>query len=367
MKRLHVTLTRPVHYPQHPFILDYCDRNGILLIPEIPMWQFSEKQMTDPKVLALAERMLSEMIEQDGNHPSIFAWSVSNESATGTPGGIAYFKKMYALAKSLDPDRFVTFADDQLHGEGKTASQLADFAMMNQYLGTWHGPEAQLPAVLGEVGRKYADKMVIISEFGTPGVFAPDAAAADALRVAGMRRQLRVMEKYDWIGGAIFWCYADYRSHRNLWPGRTSGAVDHGLVDGDRQRRPSYEAWREETAPARVEVAWEGGGPGMPVGFSGTVSARRADELPSYALRGYRLRWEARGDEGRKIGDGEVALPEIGAPAAISGRWAGTASRSLALRVEIVAPTGFVAAEEDLTWWQPRPGGLEIGVENHVR
>jgi beta-glucuronidase len=364
MKRLHVTLTRPVHYPQHPFILDYCDRNGILLIPEIPVWQFSEKQMTDPKVLALAEQMLTEMIEQDGNHPSIFAWSVSNESASGTPGGAAYFKRMYALAKSIDPDRFVSFADDQLGGEGKTASQLSDFVMMNQYVGTWHGSESQLPSVLDEVGRKYADKMVIISEFGTPGIFARDAAAADALRVAGIRSQLRVMEKYDWIGGAIFWSYADYKSHRNLWPGQTAGVVDHGLVDWDRQRRPSYEVWREETAPARVEVVWDGGGPAMPVGFSGTVSARRADELPSYPLHGYRIRWEARDDAGQKAGDGEAALSDIGAAAAISGRWEGPKRRGLALHVEILAPTGFVAAEKDLFWWEPRPGGLDLGVRN---
>jgi len=32
MKALQVTLTRPVHYPQPSFILDYADRHGILLI-----------------------------------------------------------------------------------------------------------------------------------------------------------------------------------------------------------------------------------------------------------------------------------------------------------------------------------------------
>ena len=48
MRALHTTLTRPVHYPQHPLVLDYADRNGILLIPEIPVWQFSEAQMKNP-------------------------------------------------------------------------------------------------------------------------------------------------------------------------------------------------------------------------------------------------------------------------------------------------------------------------------
>ena len=114
MKALQVTLTRPVHYPQNPFILDYADRHGILLIPEIPVWQFSEAQMQDPKVLALAKQQMREMIQEAGNHPSIFAWSVCNESATGTPGGIAYFRAMRDFIHSIDPDRFVSYADDKL-------------------------------------------------------------------------------------------------------------------------------------------------------------------------------------------------------------------------------------------------------------
>ena len=46
MKALHTTLSRPVHYPQNPYILDYADRHGILLIPEIPVWQFDEAQLS---------------------------------------------------------------------------------------------------------------------------------------------------------------------------------------------------------------------------------------------------------------------------------------------------------------------------------
>jgi beta-galactosidase/beta-glucuronidase len=90
MKSLQVALTRPVHYPQNPFILDYADRHGILLIPEIPVWQFSEAQLKDPRVIALAKQQIREMIEESGNHLSIFAWSVCNESDSGTPGGIAF-------------------------------------------------------------------------------------------------------------------------------------------------------------------------------------------------------------------------------------------------------------------------------------
>src|SRR5205814_8578516 len=105
LKLLHTTLTRPVHYPQHERVLDYADTHGILLIPEIPLWQFSEEQLANPQVIALAKQMMQEMIEQAGNHPSIFAWSVSNESDMSTPSGRAYFHTMKQWVNQLDPSR----------------------------------------------------------------------------------------------------------------------------------------------------------------------------------------------------------------------------------------------------------------------
>jgi beta-glucuronidase len=114
LEKLHVRLTRPVHDPQHELILDYADRRGILVIPEIPMWQFSEEQMKDPKVISLARHMFQEMIEEDENHPSIFAWSVCNESEATTKGGGAYIDLTRDWIHQLDTGRFVTCADNDL-------------------------------------------------------------------------------------------------------------------------------------------------------------------------------------------------------------------------------------------------------------
>ena len=365
LKDLQVTLTRPVHYPQHPDVLDYCDRHGILLIPEIPMWQFSADQMENPKVVSQAKQMMTEMIEQDFNHPSIFAWSACNESATDTPQGKAYFKAMYDMMKALDPDRYVTEADDRaayIEDPSQSAGQLADFLMVNQYLGAWHGPGNRLPAMLEKLGRNFPDKMVIISEYGTPGVFASDAIQSDKLRVQILQDQTALFGKFDFIAGAIYWCYQDYKSHRNLWPGYTSGYVDHGVVDENRQRRPSYAAWKKTNAPARVSLDWQfpAGGNAAPLGFTAKVERRGADEMPSYALRGYRLTWEVRDDDGVLVSAGDQTLPEMGAPQIVSANWTPGASRSYRLSVRVLRPTGFVAAEETLGWWRANPGGWDV-------
>lgn len=356
LKRLNVTLTRPVHYQQHPEVLDYADRNGILFIPEIPMWQFDEGQMSNPKVIALAERMMREMIEQNFNHPSIFAWSACNESATDTPGGIAYFRRMKALINSLDPDRYVTFADEAFK-ETKTASADADFMMVNQYYGSWHGPNDLLPGALARINRTYPNKMVIISEFGLAGLFGRNPKEADELRSRLLREQLAEFAKHDWIGGAIMWCYQDYKSHRNLSTGYTTAYVDFGVVDEYRQRRPGYELWQDENSPVRVNLAWERNKDRNPIGFRATLDRRRLTELPSYTPRNYRVEWEVRNDDGELVGRGERQMTIDATQTVAESFQLKAPTKSLRLIVRALRPTGFVAAEENLEWLRSGNGG----------
>jgi beta-glucuronidase len=354
MKTLQVTLTRPVHYPQNPFILDYADRHGILLIPEIPVWQFSEAQMRDPKVIALAKQQMREMIEQAGNHPSIFAWSVCNESDSETPGGIAYFRAMRDFIRRIDPERFVSYADDnlaKLQQAQNSAANDADFVMMNQYFGSWHGSAAALPASLDQVDRLFPNKMVIISEFGLPGIFAKDAEEADQMRVKIIKEQMPELARRDWIAGAIFWCYQDYKSRRNLRPGLEEGYVDHGLVDQYRQRRPSYYVWKEMNTPASLTGGFERPTDNAPGAFTATVQANAVQRLPSYPLHDYRLEWDVRDENNKIVASGAEALRDLANLQTVTGKLQPLADTSaLRLHLTLLSPMGSIAAEDDVDW-----------------
>ena len=358
MKALHTTLSRPVHYPQNPFVLDYADRHGILLIPEIPVWQFSEAQLSDPRVIGLARQQMREMIEEAGNHPSIFAWSVANESAMATSGGIAYFHALRALIRELDPGRPVSFADDALYKlerPEQSAAGEADFVMMNQYFGSWHGPAEGLNPALDTVNRLYPDKMVIISEMGYAGVFAGNSADADRARITVMREQLPALAARDWIGGVMLWCYQDYKSPRNLWPGEVEGYVDHGLVDENRQRRPSYAVWKELNSPARLTAQWTGPAGRSPQGFSIAVTPHTERDLPFYTLRDAQLTWRVVDEKGRTLAEGARPLPELTQDVAVTGALpAGTSAGRYRLSVKLLGPNS-VSAETGLEWPMTNP------------
>ena len=313
MKALQVVLTRPVHYPQHPYVLDYADRNGVLLVPEIPMWQFSEEQMKDPKVLALAKRMMQEMIEQAGNHPSIFAWSVCNESATSTPGrprlregdGRAREGARPRTLRQLRRRR--PAVDHGRRAEREPVHRLHhDEPVLRELGGPGGGPRARPRAAWG---RMFPDKMVVISEFGLAGPFAPDTAQADRMRVEDHGEPARRVRE------------ARLRRRR-----ASSGATRTTSRTGTSgpASRPTGSRWGSSTRTAsgcrrtrsgrsgRARRASASSGDARPDRASRSASGRRVErrpptELPSYELRGYRLEWEARDHDGTLLASGAAS------------------------------------------------------------
>jgi beta-glucuronidase len=353
MKSLNMHLTRPVHYAPDPAVVDFADQNGILLIPEIPVWQASEDQLSNPQYLALARQQMRELIEQYGNHPSVFAWSVMNESAAGSPAGIRFFREMRDFIRSIDPDRPVTLADDnlpKLNRAEESAANDADFLMMNQYFGAWHGPREALDPALDKVDRLFPDKMVIISEMGYPGIFAKNPADADPTRVSILREQLPLLARRDWIAGAILWCYQDYKSRRYYWPGQEQGYLEHGIVDENRQRKPSYFAWKDLNEPAQLQVAWTRSTAGKPTRFKLTLTPNTPAQLPYLSLASYQLSWQLLGGRenrefaagGRNIFSPEpLTLDEAVTKAPTDG--------DLRLRARLTRPDGSIAVERVFT------------------
>jgi len=366
LRDLHTTLTRPVHYPQHPAVLDYADRHGILLVPEIPIWQFSEAQLKDPRVLALAQQMMSEMIAADGNHASVFAWSICNESDARLPGGLAYVQRMKALIRLLDPARFVTFADSDVSIAPWQESQAlheADFIMANAYFGSWSGGSEQVEPWLDFMQKTYPDKALVISEYGYVGPFAPNAAEADRQRIANLQQQLDAFARRDFVAGAIFWIYQDYKSHRNLAVGETAGYVDHGVVDENRQRKPSYAAYKQRNAPMKAQLGWMWQGDGL-AGFNAELQANSHQQLPSYPLLGYRAEWRMLDRDGRLIGQGTQALPDLAAAFTLQGAWPAEKHLVAAtLRLRVLAPDGTEAFASRLEFAALRLGAAPYPAE----
>ena len=360
LKTLNEVFSRPVHYPQHSFILDYADRKGILLIPEVPAWQLTQEQMLSQQMRDLEKQQLREMIMEDFNHPSVWAWSIGNEIESETSAGVEFVREMIAYVKSLDPTRPVGFASNRLGSRPWfDATKESDFVLMNQYFGTWVGPKQGLGPALDLIHKTWPEKTVIISEYGfephwndlwgpptsslnaddyffIPEGTSSDSEAADIVRRQLITEQLEVFRSKPFVAGAVFWTYQDYRTRSNFIM---------GLVDYNRNRRGSWELLRQEYAPVSIESFDLN--PTTDGNRIATVSlATRGPidvDMPVYTLRGYSLHWRVTSpDRTRTFSEGDIPLPAI-VPAS---QWTGAMefpapADEYIVMVSIMRPTGF--------------------------
>lgn len=102
------------HNPPSPYLLDVCDRLGMLVIDEFAdMW---EKPKVSPEdyskyIKANWKTDLGSMVLRDRNHPSVIMWSIGNEiPEAADTSGLRIAKSLAAEVHRLDPTRAVTEA-----------------------------------------------------------------------------------------------------------------------------------------------------------------------------------------------------------------------------------------------------------------
>ncbi len=109
MKEMGVNFIRLGHYQQSGIILDLCDELGIMVWEEIP---WCRGGLGGEIFREQSRRMLTNMIEQHYNHPSVIIWGLGNEN--DWPGDFdtfdehdirAFMKELHDLSHYLDSSR----------------------------------------------------------------------------------------------------------------------------------------------------------------------------------------------------------------------------------------------------------------------
>lgn len=106
MKALNVNAVRTSHYPNDPYWYELCDQYGLYVMDEANVenhgmhYDLARTLGNDPDWEKAHLMRIGRMIIRDRNHPSIFSWSMGNESGSGWN-----FYQSYKMAKSLDSSR----------------------------------------------------------------------------------------------------------------------------------------------------------------------------------------------------------------------------------------------------------------------
>jgi beta-galactosidase len=345
MKELNCVFTR-VHWAQDRRVLDFCDRNGILMQEEVPAWGPETFAKIDANLLAQLTKngleQLREMMVSHRNHPCIVSWGLCNEVDGKNPNSRAFAHALAQEARKTDPSRLLTYASHSLreHPENDMAGDF-DFISANEYFGSWYpGGAEELRAHIADLRRAFPSKPIVISEYGwcecqtkiPPG---------DDNRVKIVNDHTRVMRESGQIAGAI---YFDYNDYRTIVGDHGVGALRqrvHGVVDVYSRRKPSFDALRTQSSPIE-ELSLQSAGDYL------ELLLVTGSKLPAYTLRGYSVRWLFFGYDDLPM-DGKLELlPDLAPGSRLTLKAAPTATNLRRVVADILRPTGFSAARVEL-------------------
>jgi beta-galactosidase len=221
-KQLHCNIVRTSHYPQSRHFLDACDEYGLLVLEEIPGWQY----IGDQAWQNLSVDNVNRMIRRDWNHPSILLWGVRiNESRDNHD----FYTRTNALAHTLDPTR-------QTGGIRyfQESEFLEDVFTMNDF--GWPLKPPNHPRYLNTefVGHTYPVKTIDDNV----------RHREHTIRHARVHDQLASNPQY---AGGIGWCAFDYNTHSDFGAG--DRICYHGVVDMFREPKPAAGFYKSQCDP----------------------------------------------------------------------------------------------------------------------
>ena len=328
MRGVNAVFTR-FHWQQDDAVFDWCDRHGILVQEEVPLWGGATP--LNDTILTVARGHLDEMIAAHYNHPSIVMWGVGNELASKESVIVHGVRELYMHAKGLDTTRLVNYVSNKAaFSGGRDAIGQGDVLMFNEYQDTWYqGDPARVGGMLDTLHLDYPGKPMVISEYG---VCEPAFQGGDERRINDMIYQTAVYESRPYVAGAIYFCLNDYRTHVGEAGEGVLKRRVHGVYDMQGNAKRSVQVLRRMSSPLKViNVPWKGkhllelkivGGGG----------------LPSYLCSGYTLYWSV---PGRSYQSGQrVALPDLRTNGSINVTLDDFAGDTVV--VTLVRPTGEV-------------------------
>jgi len=339
MKDVNAIFTRQ-HFQQDDLFYEFCDRNGILVQQEVPLW--GPETPANDTIRNIAMKQLERMVHNYYNHPSIFSWGVGNELRGRDKDMKQMISDLITKARVLDPSRHVAYVSNTLTSSfynnprfTPDAANDGDYLMMNEYGGSWWDvPVGKIHAYLDSVHLSYPDKPFFISEFG---LCEPNFKGGDQRRIEDLIYHIAIYESKPYVEGAIYFDLTDYRTHYPGTPEKNKYRQRiHGIYDMYGNPKPSMTILRELSSPIEVQQArqWKKGKLNLLV--FGSMG------LPQHTVKGYKVYVSDKVDS---YTSGKVyELPEIKPGQRINFEVDDVNNGKVIITV--VRPTGYVVSQK---------------------
>lgn len=266
MKWLGANSFRTSHYPYSEELMRLADREGIVVIDEVPavglhlnfgaMFGAPERKNTWQvlKTFDHHKEVIRELISRDKNHPCVVMWSIANEAATEEEGAFEYFKPLVELARGLDPQkRPVTIVLHQMDAPDKCkVSELVDVIALNRYYG-WYSDggnlevaKAHLRQELKKWVERYPAKPIMLTEYGADTIVGFHESVpvmfTEEYQAEFLKAYHQVIDEFPTFVGEQVWNFADFATFQS--PLRVQGNKK-GVFTRDRKPKLAAHVLRQ--------------------------------------------------------------------------------------------------------------------------
>jgi len=256
LKELGATVVRCAHYQHSDYFYSLCDRAGILVWAEIP--QVNVMRDT-PEFENASRSQLLDLIRQNYNHPSIFAWSLFNEIGSKSDDPHRELQDLTAVAHGEDPTRLTIAAT--MTDARPEMNKIPDQLGWNIYPGWYHGAKEEYGSMLDARQNSSRHGGFCLSEYGAganttqhedhpaqpkpTGQWHPEEWQALLHETAWA-----ALKERPFVWGTFVWCMFDF-AVATRHEGGQPGLNDKGLVTRDRKTKKDafyfYKAnWSDE-------------------------------------------------------------------------------------------------------------------------
>jgi beta-glucuronidase len=256
---------RTSHYPYSEEEMQLADREGFLIINEIPAVSLQFEDDTNITVrLRLCLQQIEELIVRDKNHPSVVMWCIANEPMTPSHNlsahdkatdpavakGKTFLETLIRRARQLDPSRLVTFVN--LGGSPASWMEQCDVLCLNRYWG-WYVLGGQQDKAMACLEQELDDawetwhKPIILTEFGADTLAGmhghPDLMWTEEYQAELIRGYLKLAARKDYIAGMQVWNFADFAAVQSIL--RVGGNNMKGVFTRSRTPKMAAHVLRE--------------------------------------------------------------------------------------------------------------------------
>jgi beta-glucuronidase len=255
---------RTSHYPYSDEAMTLADKEGFLIIDEIPAvgLLFDDGDKAVDARLAICKQQIGDLIARDKNHPSVIMWSVANEPSSrgalrgNADRGLEFFTELLAHARAQDRTRPSLLVGEQRTERSWVAQ--SDVITVNRYWG-WYVLPGQIDKAVAQLARELDElhaatgKPVVIAEFGADAVAGshsePPQMWTEEYQTAMLKAYLDMAATRPWIVGLHVWNFADFKTGQGTH--RALGINHKGVFTRDRQPKMAARFLRSRWATDR--------------------------------------------------------------------------------------------------------------------